>query len=180
MVSFHDPGVILQNSRGVGSEALAHIDGLFIWEFFITLEYDLSVLRGHRPYRWPIWVCPTLFFSKWVTVRLPVAQVEMMLGTEFRMWKHAEDRDNLVHATQYSMPPHLDEYIELIQPTTVSNRAKALRTTYHFADFDSDTAASSQSSSAKITVPGSGVTVDVSCNNSITVSRLNQLYNAVD
>ncbi|KAH9011867.1 hypothetical protein EDB84DRAFT_1444948 [Lactarius hengduanensis] len=30
------------------------IDGLFIWEFFITLEYELSVLRRRRPYQWPI------------------------------------------------------------------------------------------------------------------------------
>ncbi|KAH9040928.1 hypothetical protein EDB83DRAFT_1092861 [Lactarius deliciosus] len=103
-----------------------------------------------------------------------------MLGTEFRMWKHSEDRDGLLHTTQYSLPPYLDEHIELIQPATVFNRVKALRATYHFTDLDSDTAASSQSPSAKITVPRSGVTVDASCSKSITVSCLKQLYNAVD
>ncbi|KAH8980427.1 Pro-kumamolisin, activation domain-containing protein [Lactarius hatsudake] len=128
----------------------------------------------------------------WVTVRLPVAHVEMMLGTvatvprfcevqltfqEFRMWMNADDRDGLGRTTQYSLPPHLDEHIELIQPLTIFIRGKALRTTYHFTDLDSDTAAFSQS---KITVPGSRVTVDASCNNSITVSCLKQLYNAVD
>lgn len=75
---------------------------------------------------------------------LPVAQVEKMLGTECRMWKHAEDGHGLVRTTQYSLPPYLDEHIELIQPTTIFNRAKALRATYHFTDLDS-TAASSQS-----------------------------------
>ncbi|KAH9036021.1 peptidase S8/S53 domain-containing protein [Lactarius deliciosus] len=114
----------------------------------------------------------------WVTVRLPVMQVEKMLGTEFRMWKHTEDGDALVRTTQYSLPPHLDEHIELIQPTTVFNRAKAQRTTYHFIDLDPVT--SSQSLSAKVTVPGSGVTVDASCNMTITVSCLKQLYNAVN
>ncbi|KAH8980479.1 tripeptidyl peptidase A [Lactarius akahatsu] len=54
----------------------------------------------------------------WVTVRLPVAQVEKVLG-----------------------PPCL-EHIELIRPPTVFNRAKAQRATYHFTDLDSDTAAS--------------------------------------
>ncbi|KAH9177952.1 hypothetical protein EDB89DRAFT_2064330 [Lactarius sanguifluus] len=100
---------------------------------------------------------------------------------EFYMWKHAKDGDGLVHPSQYSPPPHLDKHIELIQPTTVFNRTKAQCTTYNFTDLDSDTAASSQSSSAKITVPGSGVivTVDASCNKSITVSFLKQLYNAV-
>ncbi|KAN0103990.1 hypothetical protein V8E52_011420 [Russula decolorans] len=30
--------------------------GVYIWEFFTTLEYEWGVLRGHLPYRWTIWV----------------------------------------------------------------------------------------------------------------------------
>ena len=26
------------------------------WEFFTTLDYEWDVIRGHRPYRWTIWV----------------------------------------------------------------------------------------------------------------------------
>ena len=26
------------------------------WEFFTTLDYEWSIIRGHRPYRWTIWV----------------------------------------------------------------------------------------------------------------------------
>jgi len=26
------------------------------WEFFTTLDYELDILRGRRPYRWTIWV----------------------------------------------------------------------------------------------------------------------------
>ncbi|KAI0287062.1 hypothetical protein BC826DRAFT_1047314 [Russula brevipes] len=26
------------------------------WEFLTTLSYEWSVIRGHRPYRWPIWI----------------------------------------------------------------------------------------------------------------------------
>ncbi|KAI9434428.1 subtilisin-like protein [Lactarius indigo] len=114
----------------------------------------------------------------WVTVNLPVVQVEKMLGTEFRVWKHAEDGDALVRTTQYSLPHHLDEHIELIQPTTVFNRAKAQRATYQFIDPHRTTFF--QLSSENITVPGSGVTVDASCNTTITVSCLKQLYNAVN
>ncbi|KAF8261251.1 hypothetical protein EI94DRAFT_1833425 [Lactarius quietus] len=32
------------------------VDGIFIWEFCITLDYEWSVIRGHRPYRWTIWI----------------------------------------------------------------------------------------------------------------------------
>ncbi|KAH9958703.1 hypothetical protein BC827DRAFT_546237 [Russula dissimulans] len=31
-------------------------NGLYIWEFFTTLDYELDVLRGRRPYRWTIWI----------------------------------------------------------------------------------------------------------------------------
>jgi hypothetical protein len=27
------------------------------WEVFINLDYEWTVIRGHRPYRWTIWVC---------------------------------------------------------------------------------------------------------------------------
>jgi hypothetical protein len=27
------------------------------WEFITTLDYEWDVIRGHRPYRWTIWVC---------------------------------------------------------------------------------------------------------------------------
>jgi len=26
------------------------------WEFFTTLDYEFDIIRGHRPYRWTIWV----------------------------------------------------------------------------------------------------------------------------
>ena len=26
------------------------------WEFVTTLDYEWDVLRGHRPFRWTIWV----------------------------------------------------------------------------------------------------------------------------
>ena len=32
------------------------------WEFITTLDYEWSVIRGRRPYRWTIWVC-ILFFG---------------------------------------------------------------------------------------------------------------------
>ncbi|KAH9957074.1 hypothetical protein BGW80DRAFT_1466043 [Lactifluus volemus] len=33
------------------------LDGLlFSWEFITTLDFEWSVIRGHRPYRWTIWI----------------------------------------------------------------------------------------------------------------------------
>jgi len=33
--------------------------GLFLWEFFTTLDYEWKVFRGHIPYRWTIWIYST-------------------------------------------------------------------------------------------------------------------------
>ena len=90
------------------------------------------------------------------------------------MWKHDQDGDVLVRTTKYSLPVHLDGHIDLIQPTTAFHRAKGLRTTFRFAR-----APHSFAPGDKITIPGSGVTVDASCRGSITVECLKQLYNAV-
>jgi len=55
MVNFHDPIVITKDRLAVLK--LWHVmAGLYIWEVVTTLDYEWSVLRGHRPYRWTIWI----------------------------------------------------------------------------------------------------------------------------
>ncbi|KAH9967224.1 hypothetical protein BC827DRAFT_1264088 [Russula dissimulans] len=55
MVNFKDPLVISRDLWAVVK--LWHtIDGLYIWEFVTTLDYEWSVIRGSRPYRWTIWL----------------------------------------------------------------------------------------------------------------------------
>ena len=100
-----------------------------------------------------------------------------MRHQEFDVWKHDQDGDVLVRTTKYSLPVHLDRHIELIQPTTAFHRAKGLRSTFRFSRAQGDS--HSFAAGEKITIPGSGVTVDASCKGSITVECLKQLYNAV-
>ncbi|KAH9984325.1 hypothetical protein BJV74DRAFT_587606 [Russula compacta] len=55
MVNFHDPSEVAQ----VGSVLVKFwhtLAGLYIWEFVTTLDYEWGVIRGHRPYRWSIWI----------------------------------------------------------------------------------------------------------------------------
>jgi hypothetical protein len=55
MVDFQNPAVIEKDFLALVK--LWHLlDGIFIWEFFITLDYEWSIIRGHRPYRWTIWI----------------------------------------------------------------------------------------------------------------------------
>ncbi|KAN0118812.1 hypothetical protein V8E52_004923 [Russula decolorans] len=55
MVDYRNPNTVTHDSA-----ALVHlhhvVDGLFIWEFFTTLDYEWDVIRGRRPYRWTIWI----------------------------------------------------------------------------------------------------------------------------
>jgi tripeptidyl-peptidase-1 len=83
-----------------------------------------------------------------------------------------------VRTTEYSLPAHLDEHIELIQPTTTFHRAKGLRLISHISPSPEDSP--TFPADAKISIPGSAVSVDASCNLTITVSCLKQLYNAVE
>ncbi|KAN0118816.1 hypothetical protein V8E52_004927 [Russula decolorans] len=55
MVDFHNP--VTMAREFVAFVNLWHaLDGVFIWEFFTTLHYEWDVIRGHRPYRWTIWI----------------------------------------------------------------------------------------------------------------------------
>jgi tripeptidyl-peptidase-1 len=82
-----------------------------------------------------------------------------------------------VRTTEYSLPAHLDQHVELVQPTTVFLRTKGHRTTLRFSP---PAQVSPPSDDVKIVIPGSAESVDASCNKSITVSCLKQLYNIVD
>ncbi|KAH9962362.1 hypothetical protein BC827DRAFT_1383522 [Russula dissimulans] len=55
MVKIHDPVVEQLDSRVEGVLSTAAC-GLYIWEFITHLDYEWSVVQGHRPYRWTIWV----------------------------------------------------------------------------------------------------------------------------
>ncbi|KAH9922264.1 Pro-kumamolisin, activation domain-containing protein [Fomitopsis serialis] len=112
----------------------------------------------------------------WVTVRVPVSLAEIMLDTTYHVWTHAASGDSLVRTTSYSLPEHLHDHIEVVQPTTMFSRFTPMRTTYR--SFRANTAIP-QSDGATIAVPSaSGGQVAASCNGTITPECLLELYNA--
>ncbi|KAJ3497050.1 hypothetical protein NLG97_g2201 [Lecanicillium saksenae] len=48
-----------------------------------------------------------------------VAQIEKMLGTKYNVYHHAEDDKYTIRTTQYSLPQHLHDEVNMIQPTTM-------------------------------------------------------------
>ncbi|KAJ7693921.1 tripeptidyl peptidase A [Mycena rosella] len=112
----------------------------------------------------------------WLTLRIPVALVEKMLDTKYHVWKHAGSGDYLVRTTSYSLPKSLHEHIELIQPTTMFGAFKKLKSTIHSI---SEADATIQTQNLRPIVDAAGVTVDASCNTTITITCLKEIYNAV-
>jgi hypothetical protein len=57
------------------------------WEFFTTLDYEWSVIRGRRPYWWTIWVCADgHFISPLIACTGPLIDLLTRRFTHFRAW----------------------------------------------------------------------------------------------
>lgn len=115
--------------------------------------------------------------NDWVTIRVPVGLAEVMLTTDYHIYKHAQTGESIIRTTSYSLPEVLHDHVDFIQPTTMFARFKAFRSTLYRSNQVQPTDPSPSGST--ITGP-SGNQVDASCNQTITVSCLRQLYNAVD
>ncbi|KAF8076737.1 subtilisin-like protein [Lyophyllum atratum] len=112
----------------------------------------------------------------WVTLTIPVSLVEKMLDTKYNVWKHASG-DQIVRTTSYSLPENLHDHIDVVQPTTMFGRFKRDKSTIVWGD-DTEIPAVSSQNLAAVANTASGLAVDPSCNRTITISCLQQLYNA--
>jgi len=112
----------------------------------------------------------------WVSVRVSATLAEEMLDTTFHVWTHEESGDAVVRTLSYSLPESLHDHVDLIQPTTMFARMKKQKTTFRWSE--QQTTSRVVSGSSTIQLPN-GVTVDASCNQTVTISCLKELYNAV-
>ncbi|CAE6466677.1 unnamed protein product, partial [Rhizoctonia solani] len=99
----------------------------------------------------------------WVTIVLPVSKAEEMLGTEYAIWEHAESQEKIVRTMEYSLPESIHKHIHLITPTTMFGGPRPHKATFHYEDLPN--------SKSAVVAP------DASCNNTITISCLQALYN---
>ncbi|PFH49233.1 hypothetical protein AMATHDRAFT_48849 [Amanita thiersii Skay4041] len=100
-----------------------------------------------------------------------------MLDTTYHVWKHEKSGDYLVRTTSYSLPKGLHEHVDVIQPTTMFAQFKGAKSTIFFPDDETETV---ENHDGQMKVSGSSAGgVDPSCNTTITITCLQQLYNAV-
>jgi tripeptidyl-peptidase-1 len=64
----------------------------------------------------------------WIKVSLPVSDVESLLDTEYSVFEH-EEGGHLVRTPEWSLPQHLHEHIDVIQPTNSFFLPRAKRST---------------------------------------------------
>ncbi|KAN0118077.1 hypothetical protein V8E52_005664 [Russula decolorans] len=85
MVNFRDPAIIALDSWALVK--FCHAAGsLYIWEFFITLDYEWSVFRGHRPYRWSIWIYCITRVATLATVILNLVGLNVTTKINCQLW----------------------------------------------------------------------------------------------
>ncbi|KAF5358921.1 hypothetical protein D9758_004865 [Tetrapyrgos nigripes] len=106
----------------------------------------------------------------WVTIKIPITLAEKMLDTTYHVWTHDASGDSILRTTSYSLPKHLHPHIDVIQPTTMFARFKGYRSTIHDIDRSPSLPAYTGDST------NSGAVIDPSCNTTITISCLQQLY----
>ena len=87
-----------------------------------ALELAHGWLQDHNITRDELEYSPA---KDWIKISLPVNAIERLLDTKYSIFKH-EDGTYMVRAPEWSLPVHLHEYIEAIQPTTSFFRAKPL------------------------------------------------------
>jgi tripeptidyl-peptidase-1 len=59
----------------------------------------------------------------WINIRITVEEAEQLLAAEYSIYAH-DDGTELARTTKWSLPGHLHEHIDTVQPTTSFMRTK--------------------------------------------------------
>ena len=108
----------------------------------------------------------------WISVTLSVKDVERLLSTKYSVFRQS-DGTRLVRTPQWSLPQHLHEHIETIQPTNSFFRPKPKRSTLKTVQ----TTGLDQYMRVNTLDPSSKATVEQVCNvSAVTPACLRTLY----
>jgi tripeptidyl-peptidase-1 len=108
----------------------------------------------------------------WIKVTLSIESVERLLDTNYSLFEH-EDGSQIVRAPEWSLPVHLHEHVETIQPTNSFFRARPKKSTLKVSSFDEEF---NQEQTAPLLI-GANPTVAEACNvTAITPLCLRKLY----
>lgn len=95
-----------------------------------------------------------------------------MLSAKFNTYRHSETNELVVRTLSYSLPRHLHEHIDFVQPTTLFSGMRKMKTTSHVNEVSAEAVSTPQ---ADVIGPA-GQNISASCNTTITPTCLMQLY----
>ena len=104
--------------------------------------------------------------KEWINFKTNVETANKMLNTSFLWYKHDEHKTAALRTHEYSVPGHITEHLDLIQPTTRFGAQKPMRSTLHKV-----------TASGERKRLGSASSVNATCNSTIVPSCLFDLYN---
>ncbi|KAI0052431.1 hypothetical protein FA95DRAFT_1601803 [Auriscalpium vulgare] len=84
-INWHDP-LLVQEDFLAFIKFLHCIDGLYIWEYVTTLNYEWEVITGKRPYRWTIWIYSISRLSALWTVILNLIGFNLTHEINCQVW----------------------------------------------------------------------------------------------
>jgi len=85
MVNFHDPAVIAQNDW-TRVKFWHVLSGIYLWEFFTTLNYEWRVIRGRSPYRWTIWIYSLTRVAGLIATILTLVGMDVSTSINCQLW----------------------------------------------------------------------------------------------
>ena len=112
----------------------------------------------------------------WISLSIPVGQLEQMLGTKYHAYKHSATETTLIRTTSYSLPSILHDHVTVVTPSTYFGCPQPLYKTSFIQSIGGAITEPDDGGVTKIT-NGISLTVSPSCSNQITPSCPNTLYN---
>ena len=114
----------------------------------------------------------------WVSLSIPVSQLEQMLGTKYHIYKHSATEATLIRTTSYSLPSVLHDHVTVVTPSTYFGRPKPQDKTSFVISVGEDVAEPADDPvNLATTADRPNAAVNPACTHQITPSCLNALYN---
>ncbi|KAF8491232.1 hypothetical protein F5888DRAFT_1076072 [Russula emetica] len=85
MTRFSDP-VVVSLDLAVLKYLWHTTNGIYIWEYLTTLDFELDVIRGRRPYRWTIWIYSLTRVSTLTSVILSFVALDTTTPINCQAW----------------------------------------------------------------------------------------------
>lgn len=111
----------------------------------------------------------------WISLSIPVGQLEQMLGTKYHVYKHLDTETTLIRTTTYSLPRVLHDHVTVITPSTYFSSPKP-HYRHSFIQTGGDIVSEVTDGASDLGASAPGV-VSPTCKDQITPSCLNALYN---